>query len=125
MRILIADDSEIVRRGLISILATQMDWEVCAEATNGSEAVRNARDLRPDLILLDVSMPGGMSGLEAARFIRQEAPTIKIIVISQNDAAQLLPHAIEAGADTCVDKGRLSTDLLASIRNISRPAMRL
>jgi DNA-binding NarL/FixJ family response regulator len=117
MRILIADDSDVVRRGVIGILSSETGWEVCGEARDGTEALRKARELLPNLILLDISMPG-MNGLEAARLLRQEVPEAKIIVISQHDPIQLLPRVVEAGADACVDKSRLSTDLLASIKNI-------
>jgi DNA-binding NarL/FixJ family response regulator len=118
MRILIADDNDVVRRGVIEILSSEKDWEVCGEAKDGSEALRKAQELLPDLILLDISMPG-MDGLEAARLLRHEVPKAKIVVISQHDPIQLLPCVIEAGANGCVDKSRLSTDLLASIKKIA------
>lgn len=117
MRILIADDNDVVRRGVIGLLSTEKDWEVCGEARDGAEALRKARELLPDLILLDISMPG-INGLEAARLLREEVPQAKIIVISQHDPIQLLPHVVEAGANGCVDKGRLSTDLVAGIKKI-------
>jgi DNA-binding NarL/FixJ family response regulator len=117
MRILIADDSDVVRRGVIGILSSEKDWEVCGEAKDGWETLRRARELLPDLILLDISMPG-MNGLEATRLLRREVPKAKIVVISQHDPIQLLPRVIEAGANGCVDKSRLSADLVASIKNI-------
>ena len=115
MRILIADDSDIVRRGVIGILSSEEGWEVCGEAKDGSDALRKAKELLPDVILLDISMPG-MNGLEATRLLRKEIPKAKIIVISQHETSQLLPRAVEAGADACVDKNRLSTDLVATIK---------
>lgn len=120
MRILIADDSDIVRRGVIDILLEESEWTVCGEAKNGSEALLKARDLEPDLILLDVSMPD-MSGLEVARRLRLEVPTAKILVLSQHDAVRLLPLVIEAGGDGCLDKGCLGTDLLATIKTLKGP----
>jgi DNA-binding NarL/FixJ family response regulator len=117
LRILIADDSEAVRRGVIRLLSPQTDWQICGEATNGSEAIEKARELAPDLILLDISMPG-MNGLEAARLLRKESPTVKILVISQNDPKLLLPQVLAAGADGCVDKGRLGSDLIGSIKSV-------
>jgi DNA-binding NarL/FixJ family response regulator len=118
MRILIADDNEPIRRAVTAILLSYTDCEVCGEAVNGSEVLRKARELLPDVILLDISMPG-QSGLEAARLLRQELPKVKIIIISQHDPIRLLPSAIAAGAHACVDKGRLDLDLLPAIENIS------
>jgi DNA-binding NarL/FixJ family response regulator len=117
MRILIADDNEIIRRGVIDILSEQSEWTVCGEAKNGSEALQKARELEPDLILLDVSMPD-ISGLEIARRLRLEVPKAKILVVSQHDPVQLSPLVIEAGGDGCLDKGRLGIDLLTTIKRL-------
>ena len=115
MRILIADDNDLVRRGIRNFLSLQEDMEVCGEAVDGEGALRQAREVRPEVILLDIRMPG-RSGLEIARQLRVEMPRTKILVMSQHDPEGLLPQAIEAGADGCVDKGSLSTDLLKAIR---------
>lgn len=117
MRILIADDNEMVRRGVRGLLISATPWEVCGEANDGSETLRKARELLPDLILLDISMPG-LNGLETARLLRQEVPKAKILVMSQHDLTLLLPHALEAGAHACVDKNNLNTDLLATIEDV-------
>ena len=117
MRIFIADDNDAVRRGVVGLLSSETGWKVCGEARDGSEAVQKARELRPDLILLDISMPG-MNGLEVARLLRQALPEAKILVVSQHDPIHLLPSVVEAGGDGCVDKSRLGTDLVASIKNI-------
>jgi DNA-binding NarL/FixJ family response regulator len=119
MRILVADDSDIVRRGIIDILSEESEWNVCGEAKNGSEALQKALELEPDLILLDVSMPD-ISGLEIARLLRLEVPKAKILVVSQHDPAQLLPLVIDAGGDGCLDKGCLGTDLLATVKRLRR-----
>jgi DNA-binding NarL/FixJ family response regulator len=118
MRILIVDDNERIRRGVLAILASKKNWNVCGEARDGMEAMRKARELLPDLILLDISMPG-LNGLEAARLLRQEITHTKILLMSQYDPIPLLPGAIQAGANGCVDKSRLGTDLLSSIERIS------
>ena len=117
MRILIADDNERVRRGIAGVLASQKDWEVCGEAEDGTQAIQKAMELRPDLVLLDVSMPG-MDGLETARRLRRGQAEIKILVLSQHDAAQLLPQALNAGANGCVDKSRIGADLVRTIKSI-------
>jgi DNA-binding NarL/FixJ family response regulator len=102
-----------------SILSSETGYEICGEATDTEEAIRMARELTPELILLDVSMPG-FGGLEAARVIHQELPTIKIIMLSQHDPIQLFSRAVEVGAQACVDKGRLGSDLLATIETVRR-----
>jgi DNA-binding NarL/FixJ family response regulator len=117
MRILIADDSEIVRRGIRGLLSAETTWEVCGEAVDGADTLRKARELLPDLILLDISMPG-VNGLKAAGILRHEVPKAKILVMSQHDPILLLPRALEAGAHACMDKGRLSADLLRTIESI-------
>ncbi|MGH9359936.1 MAG: response regulator [Candidatus Acidiferrales bacterium] len=115
MRVLIADDSKLVRRSVAALLSSQLNWEICGEAADGAEALGEARKLLPDLILLDIRMPG-MNGLETARLLRQAVPAAKIIVMSQYDPARLLPYVIEAGAHGCVDKNCLATDLLGVVK---------
>src|SRR5260370_3797529 len=117
MRILIADDNDAVRSGVVGLLSFEAGWKVCGEARDGSEALQKARELLPDLILLDISMPG-MNGLEVARLLRQELPGAKILVISQHDPIQLLPHVVEAGGNACGDKRRLGMDLVARIKSL-------
>jgi DNA-binding NarL/FixJ family response regulator len=117
MRILLADDNEWVRRGVKSILAPMTDWEICGEAKSGEEAVQIAVEVFPDLVLLDVSMPG-LNGLEAARLLREKVPSAKILIMSQHDPAILLARALEAGAHACVDKSRLGTELLPTIASM-------
>lgn len=117
MRILIADDSAMIRRGVIGLLSSEASWKICGEASDGSEALVMARALLPDVILLDVSMPG-LNGLEVARRLRKEVPQAKIVVMSQHDPAHLLPGVIAAGGDACIDKSRLAADLVDSIRNL-------
>jgi DNA-binding NarL/FixJ family response regulator len=118
MRILIADDSDLVRQGVKAILSAERDCEVCGEAGDGDAALQRARELQPDLVLLDISMPGP-SGLEVARMMRDELPNIKILIMSQHDAAQLMPAVLDAKADSCLDKTHLGTDLIAAIRSLS------
>jgi DNA-binding NarL/FixJ family response regulator len=114
MRLLLVDDSDLIRRGVRSLLSSQTKWEICGEARDGTEAMLKARELVPDLILIDVSMPG-ISGLEATRLLRQELPNAKILVMSQHDPQRLSASALGAGANACLDKGRLYADLLLTI----------
>jgi two-component system, NarL family, response regulator NreC len=119
MRILVVDDNEVVRNGVAGILASKANWTVCGQAKDGAEGIRKALELTPDLILLDISMPG-LNGLEVARRLRQEVPRANILIMSQNDPVHLLPSAMEAGAQGCVDKSRLSVNLLPAIENIEK-----
>lgn len=121
MRILIADDDDRVRRAVIGMISSETDWTFCGEASDGAEALRKARVLLPDLILIDISMPG-LNGFEVARALRQEMSTAKIVIMSQHDPVRLLSPAIEAGAHACVDKGNLATDLLRTIESVAASA---
>jgi DNA-binding NarL/FixJ family response regulator len=115
MRILLVDDNALVRRAIRDVLRQQKTWEICGEASDGSQAFEKARDLRPDLILLDKSMPG-VSGFETARLIRRENSAVKILILSQDDACRMLSAAIESGADGCVDKSRIVSDLIPAMK---------
>jgi DNA-binding NarL/FixJ family response regulator len=117
MRILIADDNEMVRSRLAEILSSVTNWEVCGQAINGQDAIQKAAELRPDLILLDISMPG-LSGLETARLLQQKVSTAKILIMTQHDPVAFLSSALAAGAHACVEKSRLGTEVLALIKNI-------
>ncbi len=119
MQILVVDDNEFVRNGVLDILASKADWKVCGQARDGAEGIQKALELSPDLILLDISMPG-LNGLEVARRLRQEVPSANILIMSQNDPIHLLPSAMKAGAQGCVDKSRLSADLVPAIENIEK-----
>lgn len=115
MRILIVDDNQGVRRGLERIVAAEEGWQVCDEAENGMEAIDKTRQLHPDVVLLDVSMPE-MDGLETARHIRREFPEIKIVILSLHDPAGMKQRALDAGANACLDKLSVATDLVSVIR---------
>ena len=117
MRVLIADDNVLVRRGIAKLLSGDKDLELCGEASNSRETLQKADGLMPDLILLDISMPG-MNGLETTQLLRQKHPALKILIISQHDVNQLLPRSLEAGADGCIDKARIATDLLPTLKTL-------
>jgi PAS domain S-box-containing protein len=122
MEILIADDHELFRRGLRSFLESRSDWHVCGEAADGKEAVAKAKELKPDVVLLDVSMPK-MNGLEAARLIRREIPDSNILIVSQNDANLMEKAALQAGARRYIQKTRISPDLTEALEALSREAL--
>ncbi|HET9409938.1 MAG TPA: response regulator [Candidatus Sulfotelmatobacter sp.] len=113
-RILIADDHESFRRSLQSFLSADPNYEVCGEAADGIDAVEKAKQLRPALVLMDVSMPR-MDGLEATRAIRREMPETKVIVISQNDSAIMSQLCAEAGACVFLPKASVSRELVPAI----------
>ena len=113
-RILIVDDHQAIRDGLRSLLGSRQQWEVCGEATDGIEAVEKAKSLRPDLVLMDVSMPR-LDGMAAARIIRTELPGTRVVLVSQNDLTALRNHVKDAGADAFVAKNTLADDLLPAI----------
>src|SRR5579859_4852851 len=117
MRILIADDNKLVRQAIMGFLEEQGGYEVCGEAADSADTIQKASELHPDLILLDVSMPG-TNGLETARILKRKLPQTKILMISQHDRKQMLPRSLEAGADGAVDKARLAGDLLPAIQEL-------
>lgn len=117
MRILIAEDHPQVRKGIAQLLG-ESGFEVCGEASTAQETIQQACELMPDIILLDVRMPGA-NGLETARVLHQRLPQSKILIVSQHDSEQLLPFSLDAGAIGCVDKSRIATDLLPILRKLS------
>src|ERR1700722_10260918 len=87
LRILIADDHELMRAGVRTILSNNPLWNICGEAENGRQAVEKARELKPDLVIIDISTPV-LNGIDAAREVRQLAPAIKIIILKIPESAQ-------------------------------------
>jgi DNA-binding NarL/FixJ family response regulator len=116
-RILVVDDNEPVRRNIQTILGSRKDWFICGEAADGLEAVKEAISLRPDLIIMDVSMPN-MSGVEAARIILREVCECRILIISQNDPAVVRRQASEARAHGFIEKSNIRRDLIAAVECI-------
>jgi YesN/AraC family two-component response regulator len=116
-RVLVADDSEVVRRGICQILRSQADIEVICEASDGADAVRKAREHRPDVVLMDITMPV-MNGFDAARYIKNEFFSILILVVSQFDSAPFAREAVAAGASGYVVKSNASTELIPALRKI-------
>ena len=114
LRILLADDHEIVRRGLCALLQKHEGWEVCGEASDGREAVEKARELKPDVIIVDIGMPN-LNGLDATRRIIQNDPDSKVIVLTVTDADQMIREALDAGARGFVLKSDAARDLVSAV----------
>jgi len=113
--VLLADDHDVVRQGFRLVLGTQPDLEVAGEASNGREALEQARRLRPDLVLMDVTMPV-MDGLEATRLIKAEMPGVCVLVFTSHEEPEYLLEAIEAGAAGYVLKGAPVSRLVGAVR---------
>jgi two-component system NarL family sensor kinase len=116
-RILIADDHEVMRRGLRGLVESQEEWVVCGEAMEGNEVVQMARELNPDLLILDISMPG-LSGTEAALQILKDDPTRKILFFTAHDSPQIVREISDLGAQGYVSKSRAGNDLVEAVRAI-------
>jgi PAS domain S-box-containing protein len=114
LRILIVDDHGAVLDGVRSLLSSRTDWLVCGEARDGVEAVEKARDLHPDVVLMDISMPR-MDGLQATKIIRKEIPDSKVVIISQNDPNLVAGQVSEVDASGFVAKSEISNQLLPTI----------
>ena len=119
MRILIADDHGIVRSGIRLLLERQSDFEVVAEAEDGASAVELALTTRPDLCVLDVSMPR-LTGLQAAREIRAQIPQSRVLMLSMHDDERYLFEALKAGASGYVLKREADSDLVSALRAVQR-----
>jgi DNA-binding NarL/FixJ family response regulator len=119
VRILIADDHPVVRRGLKSLLGERPGWEVIAEAADGKEAVEIADRLYPDVVVLDITMPR-MHGLEACRLIRDNLPDCEVLIVTQHDSPQMMREALRCGAKGYVVKSNAPRDLLAAVEAVSQ-----
>lgn len=114
LRILLADDHEIVRRGLRTLLERHEGWEVCGEASDGREAVEKAKELKPDIVIVDIGMPN-LNGLDATRRLLQHDPNFKVIVLTVTDADQVIREALDAGARGFVLKSDAARDLVSAV----------
>ncbi len=119
IRILIADDHAVMRAGLRLLLNGQEDMQVVDEAGDGWQTVEKAVALKPDIVLLDITMPG-LSGLEAARQIRQKAPEVKLVVLTMHDDEAYLRQFLQIGATGYIVKKAADTELVAAIRAVHR-----
>ena len=113
-RIMVVDDHEAARRGIRSVLAADPTLDVVCEAADAEEALAKVQELRPDIILLDISLPGE-SGIQAAAKVRAFSPECRIIFVSQHDSVQIARDALSAGAHGYVVKSDAGKDLLSAI----------
>jgi len=118
IRILVVDDHPVVRHGLRNLLGEHPEWEIVDEAGDGIEAVEKADRLKPDVIVLDVSMPR-MNGLEACRQIRKMVPQSEVLIVTQHDSPQMMREAMGAGARGYIVKSNAARDLLAAVEAVS------
>jgi DNA-binding NarL/FixJ family response regulator len=119
IRILVVDDFQDWRRQVGSLLQARLEWQVIAEASDGSDAVQKAEDLKPDLILLDIGLPK-LNGIEAARRIRQVSPGTKIVFLSPNSDPEVVQAALSTGAEGYLHKAYAQSDLLPAIETVLR-----
>lgn len=118
LRILIADDHDVMRHGIRELLGTRDGWEICAEARNGREAFTKTVELEPDIVILDVNMPE-MNGIEAARKIRKRFTNTEVLIISFDYSEHLIREIVGAGARGFVVKGDSERDLIAAVESLS------
>lgn len=118
LRILIADDHEVVRQGVRTIVESQAGWSVVAESQDGLEAVKQAREKKPDIALLDISMPQ-LNGLEATRQILKQLPETQVLILTMHESDELVREVLSAGARGYVLKTDARRDLVNAIRSLS------
>jgi len=118
LRILVADDHDIIRRGLKQLLTSRPGWEVCGEATTGREAVRLAQELKPDIIVMDISMPE-LNGLEAAQKIHAMMPKLGIVILTLHFSDQLVRNIVAAGARGYIMKSDADADLVSAVEALA------
>ena len=118
-RILVADDHEVVRRGLCALLHNQPEWDVCGEASNGREAVEKVLTLKPEVVILDIGMPN-LNGLEATRQIVKANPQVKVLILTLHDSDQVVQEVLNAGARGFLLKTDAARDLVAAVEAVRR-----
>ncbi len=119
IRVLLADDHQLVRQGLRALIEARTDWEICGEAATGREAVKKARDLKPDVVLMDITM-SELNGLEATRQILKAVPQTEVLVLTVHDSQQMALRVLDAGARGYVLKSDAVRDLVVAVETISQ-----
>jgi DNA-binding NarL/FixJ family response regulator len=118
LRILIADDHEVIRRGLKALLCSRPGWAVCGEAATGREAISKAEEQRPDIVVMDIGMPE-LNGLEATRRIRKKLPKTQVVILSLHYSDQLVREVLDCGAHSYVLKSDASLDLVTAVEAVA------
>jgi len=118
LRVLIADDHDVVRRGIKSLIESRPEWQVCDEARSGREAVTKAEEKKPDIVVLDISMPE-LNGLEAARRIRKVSPNSEILILSVHYSDQLIREIVDAGVRGFIVKSDSDRDLIIALETLA------
>jgi two-component system response regulator NreC len=119
IRVLVVDDHTLVRQGIVGLLGSQPDIEVVGQANSGAEAVTLVGELQPDVVLMDITMPG-IGGLEATRAVRERSPKAQVVILTIHDREDYLVQALRAGAAGYVLKGADVGDLLSAVRAAHR-----
>jgi DNA-binding NarL/FixJ family response regulator len=119
LRIFIADDHAVVRHGLRALLEARPGWTVCGEASDGREAVEKVRELKPDVVVMDLSMPQ-LGGLEATRELLSEAPRTAVLILSVSESEELVRQVVSSGARGFVLKSDTGVDLLDAVNELSQ-----
>ena len=119
LRILVADDHELMRKGLRTLLESQPGWSVCGEANNGRDAVRLAAEVRPDVVILDIAMPE-LNGVEVTREIKNIDPEIEVLVFTMHDSEHLIRAALRVGARGYVLKTDNEQHLIDAVDTLSK-----
>ncbi|MBI2853191.1 MAG: response regulator transcription factor [Chloroflexi bacterium] len=119
IRLMIVDDHTIVRQGVRALLEDQPDIEMVAEAVDGAEAVQKAKDIQPDIILMDITMPV-LNGLEATRRIKQQSPQIKVLVLTMHESDEYFFEILKVGASGYFIKGGSASELVSAIHAVAR-----
>jgi DNA-binding NarL/FixJ family response regulator len=115
LRILLADDHEVIRHGVRALIEKEAGWEVCGEAVDGRKAVALAEQLKPDVVVLDLGMPE-LNGLDAARQIKRTLPKVEVLIFTGEESEQLIHEVFAAGARSYILKSDLAQHLVAAIR---------
>jgi len=117
LRVLVVDDNESVRRSICQILRSESDIEVVCEAIDGTDAIRKLSEHRPDVVLLDITMPS-MNGLEVAEIMKRDFPSVQVLIVSQHDSRGFQWGALAAGVSGYIIKSNAGTDLIPELRRI-------